>query len=69
MSDGGVHAHIDHCKGLLSALKKLGAPPTYLHFFSDGRDTKPTSGVGFVEDMLGYIDDLEFGSLATIVGR
>eukprot|EP00116_Pleurobrachia_bachei_P002179 sb/3462441/ len=69
VSDGGVHAHIDHAKGLLSALKKLGSPPTYLHFFSDGRDTKPTSGVGFVEDMLGYIDNLQFGSLATIVGR
>jgi len=64
-----VHAHIDHAKGLLSALKELNAPPAYLHFFSDGRDTKPTSGAGHVDDMLEFIGGLEYGSLATVTGR
>ena len=69
MSDGGVHSHIDHAKGLLAALKELSAPPAFLHFFSDGRDTKPTSGVGFMKDMLRYIESLGYGSLATVTGR
>lgn len=69
VSDGGVHSHIDHAKGLLSALKSLDAPPAYLHFFSDGRDTKPTSGVVFMKDMLEYIEKLGYGSLATVTGR
>ena len=42
----GVHGHIDHAKALLKTLKSLGAPPAFLHFFSDGRDTRPTSGGG-----------------------
>ncbi|XP_063689525.1 2,3-bisphosphoglycerate-independent phosphoglycerate mutase-like [Bolinopsis microptera] len=69
VSDGGVHSHIDHVKGLLSALKELGAPPAFLHFFSDGRDTKPTSGVTYMTQMLEFIDGLEYGSLATVTGR
>jgi len=69
VSDGGVHGHIDHAKALLKTLKVLGAPPAYLHFFSDGRDTRPTSGAGFMKDMLQYIDELEYSSLATVMGR
>ena len=76
VSNGGVHSHIDHAKGLLTALKELttryhgnNAPPTFVHFFSDGRDTKPTSGVGFMKEMLEFIDSLGYGSLATVTGR
>lgn len=44
VSDGGVHSHITHLFGLLKALKTLGVPHTYIHFYGDGRDTKPESG-------------------------
>lgn len=44
MSDGGVHSHIDHLFCLIECAKKLGVPKTFIQFFADGRDTRPTSG-------------------------
>lgn len=43
VSDGGVHSHIDHLFALLEAAKEAGVPQTFVHFFGDGRDTKPKS--------------------------
>ena len=44
VSDGGVHSHIDHLFSLLECAKELGVPKTFLQYFADGRDTRPTSG-------------------------
>lgn len=44
VSDGGVHSHITHLESLLAAAKQAGVPNTFVHFFSDGRDTSPVSG-------------------------
>ena len=44
VSDGGVHSHINHLLTLLEAAKQDGVPNSFVHFFSDGRDTSPTSG-------------------------
>ena len=44
MSDGGVHSHITHLEALLEAAKQAGVPQSFVHFFSDGRDTSPVSG-------------------------
>ena len=44
VSDGGVHSHITHLLSLVEAVKKLGVPKCFVQFFSDGRDTRPTSG-------------------------
>ena len=49
LSDGGVHSHIKHIKGLLSAAEDYGITSKYLHAFTDGRDVDPHSGKGFVE--------------------
>ena len=43
-SDGGVHAHIDHLLAMIEAAKQAQVPNTFVQFFSDGRDTRPTSG-------------------------
>ncbi|UYV61358.1 hypothetical protein LAZ67_1004547 [Cordylochernes scorpioides] len=69
ISDGGVHAHIDHLFSLLEGAKKQGVPNTYIQFFSDGRDTSPTSGITFVKQVLDKTKELQYGSLATITGR
>ncbi|KAE9556231.1 hypothetical protein FO519_000570 [Halicephalobus sp. NKZ332] len=69
VSDGGVHSHIKHCEALIYALEKLQVPEVYLHFFGDGRDTSPTSGVGFLETALNFTDGKGYAKLATIVGR
>ena len=44
VSDGGVHAHINHLESMIDAAKELGVPKCYVQFFADGRDTSPTSG-------------------------
>ncbi|CAI4224128.1 unnamed protein product [Auanema sp. JU1783] len=69
VSDGGVHSHIDHLFALLKAVKELGVPECYLHFYGDGRDTSPTSGVGFLQNVLDFFSQQGYGKLATIVGR
>lgn len=69
VSDGGVHAHIDHLFALLEGAKANGVPKTFVHFFSDGRDTSPTSGAGFVQSVLDRTKQLNYGTLSTIMGR
>ena len=44
VSDGGVHSHINHLLALMDAAKAASVPNAFVHFFADGRDTKPTSG-------------------------
>ena len=44
VSDGGVHAHIDHLLSMIESAKQAEVPNTFIQFFSDGRDTRPTSG-------------------------
>jgi bisphosphoglycerate-independent phosphoglycerate mutase (AlkP superfamily) len=48
ISDGGVHSHIDHLFSLIETVKELGVPKTFVQFFADGRDTRPTSGGEFM---------------------
>ncbi|XP_054168110.1 2,3-bisphosphoglycerate-independent phosphoglycerate mutase-like [Oppia nitens] len=69
VSDGGVHAHINHLFSLLEGAKVNGVPNTYIHFFSDGRDTSPTSGVGFIQQVIDKTKELSYGNLSTIMGR
>ncbi|KAI6235526.1 Phosphoglycerate mutase [Aphelenchoides besseyi] len=69
VSDGGVHSHIKHLFALLKVAKELKVPHVYIHFFGDGRDTSPTSGVNYLQQLLDYIKELGYGELATIVGR
>lgn len=68
VSDGGVHSHINHLKGLLSAAEKLGVKEKYVHAFTDGRDVDPHSGKGFIEDLLPHLKETN-SKLASIIGR
>lgn len=69
VSDGGVHSHIDHLKALLRVAKEMGVPDVYIHFFGDGRDTDPRSGVGHMKDLLAYLKQVGLGKIGTVVGR
>lgn len=69
VSDGGVHSHILHLKALLDVAKEVGVPHVYIHFFGDGRDTDPKSGVGHMKDLLAYTEKIGLGKIATVVGR
>lgn len=68
VSDGGVHSHIDHLKGLLTALDAQDMQEVYVHAFTDGRDTDPKGGVGYLRDLQQHMAETT-GSLATITGR
>ncbi len=69
VSDGGVHSHINHLKGLLTAAHEFGLDENvYVHAFTDGRDCDPHSGKGFIADLLQHMDQTT-GKLATVTGR
>ncbi len=68
VSDGGVHSHIDHVKGLCKAAGDFGLSNVFVHAFTDGRDCDPKSGKGFLADLQATLDQTG-GKLASVVGR
>ncbi len=68
LSDGGVHSHIDHLKGLLNAAENFGLEDVFVHAFTDGRDVDPKSGLGFVKEIEDHMHQ-STGKLASICGR
>jgi 2,3-bisphosphoglycerate-independent phosphoglycerate mutase len=68
VSDGGVHSHIDHLNGLLTALHQKNCEKVYVHAFTDGRDTDPKSGLGFIQTVESHMQKTT-GKLASICGR
>ena len=69
LSDGGVHSHNTHLYGLLELAKRQGIKKVYIHCFMDGRDTSPTSGLGYIEELLQKTEEIGVGEIATVVGR
>lgn len=69
LSDGGVHAHINHIIGLVDMAKKMGQNEVYIHAIMDGRDTAPESGKGYLAQLQSALDQIGIGKIATIVGR
>ncbi|WP_343330883.1 2,3-bisphosphoglycerate-independent phosphoglycerate mutase [Polaribacter staleyi] len=68
LSNGGIHAHIDHLKGLLDVAKENEIGNVYLHAFTDGRDCDPKSGTYFINDIQEYMKE-STGELASVTGR
>jgi len=68
ISDGGVHSHINHIKGLIDAANDFGLKNTYIHGFTDGRDVDPKSGAGFIKQLESHIENTNT-EIATISGR
>jgi 2,3-bisphosphoglycerate-independent phosphoglycerate mutase len=68
VSDGGVHSHIDHLKGLVSIAHQQGIKNLFIHAFTDGRDTDPKGGYAYLKDLTQHLDKTT-GKLASIVGR
>lgn len=68
VSDGGVHSHINHLKGLISIAANNGIKNLFVHVFTDGRDTDPKSGKAFVEELIAHMKKTT-GQLASVVGR
>ncbi len=68
VSDGGVHSHINHVKALTTLCAMQGLQNVLIHAFTDGRDTDPKSGIGFIEDLQNHLN-ATVGTIATVTGR
>ena len=69
LSDGGVHSHNTHLYGLLEMAKREGIEKVYVHAFLDGRDTAPTSGEGFMAELVEKMSEIGVGKVASVTGR
>lgn len=67
-SDGGVHSHISHLKGLVEAAHKSNVENIYVHAFTDGRDCDPKSGKEFIQEILNFCK-ANNAKVASLVGR
>ena len=68
VSDGGIHSHINHLKGILDVAQEQNVTNLFLHAFTDGRDCDPKSGASFIEDIQNYMAKTT-GELASVTGR
>lgn len=68
LSDGGVHAHIDHLKALLDVAQSHKIEDVFIHAFTDGRDVDPKSGAGHIANLESHIAGTN-AQLATVTGR
>ena len=68
VSDGGVHSHTSHLRGLIDATQNFGLKKVYIHAFTDGRDVDPKSGKKYIQDIENYIQKTTV-KLATVIGR
>lgn len=69
LSDGGVHSHNTHLYGLLELAKREGLTNVYVHCFLDGRDTPPSSGADYIEQLESKMREIGVGQIASIMGR
>ena len=68
LSNGGVHSHIDHLKGLCDAAKANQVKKVFIHPFMDGRDTDPNSGLQFIMELEDHLQHSS-GIIASAIGR
>ncbi len=68
VSDGGVHSHVNHLKGLITIAANNGVKKLFVHAFTDGRDTDPKSGIDYLKDLTSHLQKTG-GQLASIIGR
>ena len=68
LSDGGVHSHSEHLKGLCDAAKHHEMEEVFIHAFTDGRDTDPKGGLTYLSDLQTHLSN-SVGKIASVIGR
>jgi 2,3-bisphosphoglycerate-independent phosphoglycerate mutase len=68
VSDGGVHSHTKHLEAITDVCKAEGLSNVFIHAFTDGRDTDPKSGLGYLEGLQKHLDK-STSKIATVSGR
>jgi 2,3-bisphosphoglycerate-independent phosphoglycerate mutase len=69
LGPGGVHSHWEHLFALLRLAHREGITRVFYHAFTDGRDTPPQSGLGFMETVEAKMAEIGVGAVATVSGR
>ncbi len=69
LSDAGVHSHINHLFAIIDTAKKKGIKKLFIHAVTDGRDTPPDSGIGYIKKIADYLLETGCGQIASICGR
>ncbi len=69
VSDGGVHSRQEHLYALLKMAKQQGVDRVFVHAFMDGRDTLPTNGAGYLEQLQQKMREYNSGKIASVNGR
>jgi 2,3-bisphosphoglycerate-independent phosphoglycerate mutase len=69
VSDGGVHSSLEHLRGLIEMAASLEVPDLVVHAFTDGRDTTPKSGAGFLEQVDEWMAEIDAGRIGSVIGR
>ena len=68
LSDGGVHSHTSHLRGLIDVAQANGNQKMFVHAFTDGRDVDPKSGMNYIADLDHYLQNTN-AKLASVIGR
>lgn len=69
VSDGCVHSSLGHLYALVELARKQGIEKLYLHAFMDGRDTPPSSGKSYMQEVVAKFEEIGFGQVSTVSGR
>ena len=68
-SDGLVHSSLEHLYALLRLCKQKQMKDVVIHAFLDGRDTSPTAGAGYIEEIMTKCEAIGIGAVSTVIGR
>jgi 2,3-bisphosphoglycerate-independent phosphoglycerate mutase len=69
LGKGGIHSNIDHLYALIEMAKNNNVDKLFIHVFTDGRDSSPTSGIESVKELEKKLSEYELGKIASITGR
>jgi 2,3-bisphosphoglycerate-independent phosphoglycerate mutase len=69
VSDGGVHSGWKHLRALIDLAAEREVPDLVIHAFTDGRDTLPNAGAGYLETVAGWCEEAGAGRIGSVVGR
>ncbi len=69
LSDAGVHSAMGHVRAIVQLAGRQGIDRVYVHAFTDGRDTQPTSGIEFVRNLEAFLAAEGRGAIVTVAGR
>jgi 2,3-bisphosphoglycerate-independent phosphoglycerate mutase len=69
VSDGGVHSRQEHLYAFLKMAKQNEVDRVFVHAFMDGRDTLPTNGAGYLDQLQQKMREYNSGKIASVSGR